>query len=142
MIAKMDETTIEELLRRPYRKIIQGDPVEGYLAEAPELPGCFTAGETDLEALELLQDAMAGWFESRLANGLSIPEPSRVPGEPYSGRILLRIPPAVHRQLVEQAREQGVSLNQWALTVLLEGMNDARLGAATGPRRSTMGRNR
>ena len=33
----------------------------------------------------------------------------------YSGRILLRIPKELHKQLVEAAKENGVSLNQYAL---------------------------
>ena len=33
----------------------------------------------------------------------------------YSGRLLLRIPKELHRQLVEDAKENGVSLNQYAL---------------------------
>lgn len=61
---------------RPYRKVVTGDAEEGYLAMVPELPGCFTAGETPAEALEMLDDAMAGWFESALERGLTIPEPA------------------------------------------------------------------
>ncbi|MBR3860453.1 MAG: toxin-antitoxin system HicB family antitoxin [Oscillospiraceae bacterium] len=33
----------------------------------------------------------------------------------YSGRLLLRIPKELHKQLIEAARENGVSLNQYAL---------------------------
>jgi antitoxin HicB len=64
------------LLQRPYRKVLSGSPAEGFLAEVPELPGCFTAGETEVEALDMLRDAMAGWFESALARNLPIPEPT------------------------------------------------------------------
>ncbi len=33
----------------------------------------------------------------------------------YSGKLLLRIPRELHRQLAEEARQNGVSLNQYAL---------------------------
>lgn len=33
----------------------------------------------------------------------------------YSGRLLLRIPKELHKQLTEAAKENGVSLNQYAL---------------------------
>ena len=33
----------------------------------------------------------------------------------YSGRLLLRIPKELHKQLVADAKENGVSLNQYAL---------------------------
>lgn len=56
--------------------MITGDDIDGFLAEAPELPGCVTAGEIVAEALALLHDAMAGWIESRLVHGDPIPEPA------------------------------------------------------------------
>lgn len=33
----------------------------------------------------------------------------------YSGRLLLRIPKELHKQLIEASKENGVSLNQYAL---------------------------
>lgn len=73
------EQKITEQLQKPYLKVIRGDRREGFLAEAPELPGCITAGETEAEALAMLNDAMAAWFETALAHGWNVPEPA---GEP------------------------------------------------------------
>ena len=73
------ERLIQEIVARPYRKVISGDDVDGYLAEAPELPGCFTAGETVEEAPAMLQDAMEGWIEGAMTlAGEPIPEPHAV----------------------------------------------------------------
>ena len=47
----------------------------GWLAEIPALPGCMSDGETQLEALEMIEDAKRGWLESSLAHGDPIPEP-------------------------------------------------------------------
>lgn len=69
------ERRIQEIVARPYRKVISGDDIEGYLAEAPELPGCVTAGETIEEAERMLRDAMEGWVECALMAGEEIPEP-------------------------------------------------------------------
>ena len=69
------EQLIKEIVSRPYRKVISGDDIEGYLAEAPELPGCVTAGETVEDALEMLRDAMEGWVECALLAGEPIPQP-------------------------------------------------------------------
>lgn len=33
----------------------------------------------------------------------------------YSGKISLRLPKSLHRELAEQAKREGVSLNQYAL---------------------------
>jgi hypothetical protein len=82
----------------------------------------FTAGETEEEALEMLRDAMAGWFESALAHGDPIPEPEPPGATRYSGYITVRMPPSLHRHLAEQARSEGVSLNQWAVTLLARGL--------------------
>ena len=35
------------------------------------------------------------------------------PDKPYSGRFLLRVDPALHRQLVELSGDDGDSLNNW-----------------------------
>ena len=96
-------------------------------AEAPELPGCISAGETPTEAMEMLRDAMAGWFEEMVESGLPIPEPETEPIEQFSGRILLRTSPHFHRTLVERARSEGVSLNQWLITLLARGMPNGPL---------------
>ncbi|GMV86860.1 MAG: hypothetical protein AMXMBFR80_27140 [Dehalococcoidia bacterium] len=70
---------VQRRLRMPYHRVITGEPVEGYLGEVPELPGCFTAGETPAEALANLDEAIAAWLEAALANGIPIPEPARGP---------------------------------------------------------------
>ena len=69
------EQLIQEIVARPYRKVISGDDLDGYLAEAPELAGCVTAGETVEEALSMLRDAMEGWIECALVAGEDIPLP-------------------------------------------------------------------
>jgi len=45
-----------------------------------------------------------------LATGEPVPEP--LSERRYSGRFLVRVPPALHRALVTEAAEQGVSLNR------------------------------
>ncbi len=42
----------------------------------------------------------------------------RAPQKPYSGKILLRVPPEVHARAAMTAEAQGKSLNQWAAEVL------------------------
>jgi len=52
---KGDHDSVERtdmILRRPYLIEACGDPVEGYPASAPELPGCFTGGTTRRDAIE------------------------------------------------------------------------------------------
>lgn len=114
------EEGVQELLRRPYRMVVQGEPEEGYLAEAPELPGCVTAGETPEEAMAMLRDAMHGWLVDALERGRPIPDPT-APAREYSGKFVLRVPPSLHRQLVARAEAEGVSLNLLAVSCLTLG---------------------
>jgi predicted HicB family RNase H-like nuclease len=42
------------------------------------------------------------------------------PEKPFSGRVMLRVPPALHRRVFAQARREGKSLNQWIVDRLKE----------------------
>lgn len=54
--------------------VIEYEPAENvYLAECPMLPGCYTDGETDEEALINIRDAIQLVIESRLAVGDPVP---------------------------------------------------------------------
>ncbi len=70
------EFEIVRLLDLPYHRVVRGSPAEGYVASVAELPGCLTDGDTPVEALENLQEAMAAWFESHLLHGDPIPAPA------------------------------------------------------------------
>jgi len=35
------------------------------------------------------------------------------PDKPFSGRLMLRLPPPLHRRVYVRARREGKSLNQW-----------------------------
>jgi len=44
----------------------------------PDLPGCFSAGDTLDEAMVQAEDAITGWIEAALDDGHAIPSPSSV----------------------------------------------------------------
>jgi antitoxin HicB len=48
----------------------------GFLALAPDLPGCMSDGETPAEALANVYDAIACWIEGATELGHPVPEPS------------------------------------------------------------------
>jgi antitoxin HicB len=107
---------VQEIMKRPYRKVISGDADEGFLIEVPDLPGCMTAGETMEEAVGMLPEAMTAWLESVLLAGEAVPEPTVI--SEYSGRVLVRMPKTLHQQLIERAEAEGVSANQLAVALL------------------------
>ncbi len=45
----------------------------GYVVEVPSLPGCISEGDTIDEALENIKDAIRGYIESLVADGLPVP---------------------------------------------------------------------
>jgi predicted RNase H-like HicB family nuclease len=50
--------------------------VDGYwFAEIPLLDGCMTNGETQADALAMIEDAKRAWLTTALELGLPIPEP-------------------------------------------------------------------
>ena len=48
----------------------------GWLAEAPELPGCMSDGDTPQQAVENLMDAIACWIEAAEEDGRAVPGPA------------------------------------------------------------------
>jgi antitoxin HicB len=71
--------TIEDYLALPYAILLTPLSHEdggGWLAEIPSLPGCMSDGETQAEALLMIEDAKRGWIESALAHGDPVPEPA------------------------------------------------------------------
>ncbi len=112
--------TLNEYMERPYRMEIVPDSEEGgYAVTFPELPGCMTCGETLESAVSNAKDAKKAWLQAALEEGQEIPNPNEL--NDYSGQFKLRIPKSLHRQLSEQSKREGVSMNQYCL-YLLSGM--------------------
>lgn len=57
-----------------YRTVIKKDG-KYYHGYAPSLRGCHTQGKTIEETRKNLREAIEGWLESRVENGMTIPEP-------------------------------------------------------------------
>ena len=119
------EKNAEYYLSLNYPYTIEEEEEEGrkvFVARIPDLPGCWAIGESLEEARTELEEAKALWIEESLKSGLPVPEPSIE----FSGRVLLRIPPALHGRMSKLARQAGLSLNQY-IRGLLEERLDLRL---------------
>jgi len=107
--------TVQDYLNLPYNIVIRrinDESGEYYYAAVLELPGCMSDGATGAEAFENIHAAMDGWFETKLANNFAIPKPLATEGA--SGRFIVRIPKTLHEKLLQEAANEGVSLDQWA----------------------------
>lgn len=65
---------------RNYTIILEPDAEEGgYTVTVPALPGCVTQGETIEQCIERALEAIAGYIESLMAEGESVPEEAERP---------------------------------------------------------------
>ncbi|MCK5689814.1 toxin-antitoxin system HicB family antitoxin [Myxococcota bacterium] len=85
----------------------------GLCAEFPSLSWLAANPES---ALRGIRKTVASVVSDLKANYEAIPEP--LASRNYSGKFMVRVPPAVHRHLVTQAAEAGVSLNRLASSKL------------------------
>ena len=51
----------------------------GYIAIAPDLPGCSAFGETPIEAIQEMGDAMESWLQACTSMGRPWPDPRAHP---------------------------------------------------------------
>ncbi len=92
----------------------------GYLVEVLDLPGCMADGETPQEAFTEVLSAIESWIKTAEEFGDPVPKPST--SEKYSGQWRLRVPKSLHAALALKAKEESVSLNTLAATLLAEGI--------------------
>ena len=111
--------SLDHYLSLQYPMHAIADPDGGYVAIFPDLPGCMTQGETLEELVEMAREARKGWIETEYQRGNDIPLPSYP--EEHSGKFIVRLPRSLHRSLAEAAEREGVSLNQYVLTILARG---------------------
>jgi antitoxin HicB len=107
---------LDHYLSLKYRTSVYQDDEGDYIAEVDDLPGCVADGQTPDEAFANLEEAKRSWMESRRAAGLEIPEPRKL--EKFSGKVLVRMPRFLHRRLSQQASTEGISLNQYVVSLL------------------------
>lgn len=103
------EKNLEYYLNLPYTIEMHNTPGEGWFIKVKELPGCMSQGDTPEKAVQMIQDAMRTWIQYSVEDGDPIPEPKTE--EQYSGKFVVRVPRSLHRELVETAEREGVSLN-------------------------------
>ena len=87
-----------------------------YYAEYPDLKGCMTVGDSLEEISKSIEDAKLAWIETALENNIDIPEPK---GENnYSGSFRIRMPKSLHKSLADEAKKEGISMNQYCIYLL------------------------
>ncbi len=77
----------------------------GHIAAIKDVVGFH--GETVQELRAAFEEAVDDYLET-------CEKLNRVPQKPYSGRLMLRIPPEIHAAVAAAAEVSGKSINQWA----------------------------
>lgn len=122
-VSDMDKKT-KEILSKPYARRLVPDESGGFVASIHEFPGCIAEGETSDEALNNLEKTAAAWLESAMATGYPVRDPVSFYG--YSGKIALRIPRGLHKQVAEMSELEGCSVNQLLVTAIAEYVGGTR----------------
>lgn len=93
-----------------------------------ELPDLATYEATYRRAYDLLIDAIESLHKDADAAGRPFPSPEQTQGE-FSGRVTLRMPTSLHRDVARMAENEGSSLNTFIITVLAEQVGQSRYAA-------------
>lgn len=119
-----------------------GDETTAFGVVVPDLPGCFSAGDTLDEVMAGAEEAAAAWIDAALDAGEPIPAPSRLdqvaaspefkgwtfgvisldPGllDDTTERVNITLPRRVLRRLDAQARAAGESRSGYIAQLTLE----------------------
>ena len=89
-----------------------GDDDYEYMVTFEQFKEVIGAGSTEEEAIKDAKDNLGAFFEYCEQNGIAIPEPlSKKWIDDYSGKITVRLPKQLHRDISIYASRDGVSLN-------------------------------
>jgi len=120
--------TPQQILSRPYERVLIPEEEGGFSAYIAEFEGCMAQGETADEALNRLYETAIVWIEAELEEGKEIPEPWNL--QQFSGKFLLRLPKSLHQQVAKLADKEGVSLNQYLVSKIAATTREDSLLAA------------
>lgn len=122
----------------PERRSLRDDPFRGEAEpdggeriRFPDLPECSAVADTVPEVAAMAMDAKRRWIETEFERGSEIPLPSRP--EAYSGTFNVRLPKSLYRRLAEAAAWEEVSLNQYVVSLLAEGLGQRTAHAGRCP---------
>ena|SRR5215210_2118572 len=83
---------------------------EAFIGLVEEFPGLSAFADTLEEAVKEIQTVLAEGLQLLAERGEQIPEP--LSRRKYTGKLVLRLTPTLHRRLAAEALRKGVSLNE------------------------------
>ena len=114
-------TNPKEYLLQPYSRVVIPDSeTKTFAAYIAEFPGCVAQGESLTDALTQLEEVAEEWVDASLRAGHKIPEPNGL--NECSGKFALRLPRSLHREAAQISEREGVSLNQFFVSTIAQGV--------------------
>lgn len=91
---------------------------ECYEGRVIEFPDILEYADTPEEARALIIDAIETTQDILVEKEKEIPQPSSILDDNYSGRVTLRMPKQLHKNMALSANQDGTSLNQYMVFLL------------------------
>jgi predicted HicB family RNase H-like nuclease len=96
--------------------VVWSEEDKAFIGRVLEFPSLAAHGSTQAKALSEIRSVVQNVFDDLVESGEEVPEPLN--RWSYSGKLNVRLPKYLHRQLAIEAAEEGVSLNQLITTKL------------------------
>ena len=96
--------------------VVWSDEDGAFVGRVVEFPSLAAHGKTLEKALHEINQVVGFVLEDLAESGEPIPEP--LSKRRFSGKLNVRMPSQLHRQLSVEAAREGVSLNQWITMTL------------------------
>jgi predicted RNase H-like HicB family nuclease len=120
-----------------YRVTVSWDPGRSvFVARAPELEHCSAEGKTRAEAMTALEEEIEAQLRNMREQGSAPPPALDEDDASLSGEIAAKVSRGLHRELILQARSEGVELEKLVGEMLAAGLDARRAAAARGGRRA------
>ena len=113
---KPSREKIAQAARRYVKLVEWSDEDHCYIGSAPPLVGQSCHGPNEGAVLAELNQIVEEWIIALLSQGK--PLPAATANKEYSGKFIVRVPPAVHKRVALKAAARGDSLNQFVADTL------------------------
>ena len=106
-------------------RVIWSDQDNEYVGLCAEFPSLSWLSDSQDKAFEGIRKLVKDVAVDMQQQGEEIPQPLAIKN--YSGKLMLRVPPELHRELSMEAQEASVSLNRHICSKLTSRQNPIRL---------------
>ena len=101
--------TVKDFVSRYAYKVIWSEEDGEYVGLCTEFPSCSWLASSQEKALKGIKKLVRDIVKDMEKNAEPIPKPLAL--KEFSGKLVVRMPPEVHRKLAMEAQEKGVSIN-------------------------------